>query len=93
MSNDKELTVPTVHLNGSGFKLLMEQYREAVEAVGNACEALPVPHGRDYYVQADGTYKVARQQFQGQHAKLTEVLTELRTIAREIYRQPHREAS
>lgn len=87
MGNDNGLKIPTVHLNGSGFKLLTEQYEVATRAVGAALDALPVPHGRDYYVQEDGAYEVARKQFHDQHAKLTEVLTELRTIYREIHRQ------
>jgi hypothetical protein len=51
---------PTLHLNGSDGEVLAKGYREAVEKVHEALEALraTVPHGRDYYVKAgDGIGK------------------------------------
>jgi len=91
MSNNKEeLVTPTVHLNGSGFRNLDEQYREGVQAVEDAIQKLPVPHGRDYYVQDDGAYEKARAQFEGQLKKLHEVKEELTEILRSVYRQERR---
>ena len=88
MSNDKkELTIPSVHLNGSGILNLTEQYEEAITAVDNALKVLPVPHGRDYYVQEEGAFERAREQFRAQNAKLAEVLEELRVIYRGVRRQ------
>jgi hypothetical protein len=79
--------VPSIHLNGSGAKNLTEQYEEAIETVSDAIDALPVPHGRDYYVQEDGSFERAREQFEEQVAQLNTVLEELKTIYRGIRRQ------
>lgn len=87
MSNKQDLTTPTVHLNGSGFKNLEEQYREGLQAVEDAIQKLPVPHGRDYYVQGDDVYLKARAQFEGQLEKLNAVKEELTEILRAVYRQ------
>ena len=88
MSTDKkELTIPSIHLNGSGIKNLTEQYEEAITAVDDALKALPVPHGRDYYVQEEGAYERAREQFKGQVSQLNGVLDELTAIYRGIRRQ------
>lgn len=86
-SNPKELKVPTVHLNGSGFENLHEQYLEGVRALNEALDKIPVPHARDYYVQEDGAFEEAREQFHQQRAKVKDVLDELRAIYREIARQ------
>lgn len=75
-----ELTIPTVHMNGSGAKNLNEQYRGALEAIQEARQALPVPHGRDYYVQEEGAYEKARAQFEDQVRKLGEVEEQLSGI-------------
>lgn len=75
-----EMTVPTVHMNGSGYDNLRRQYREGLEKVREARRAIPVPHGRDYYVQEDGAYERARAQFEGQMRKLEEIEEELSGI-------------
>jgi len=79
--------VPSTHLNGSGFKNLTEQYEKAIESVGNAINALPVPHARDYYVQEEGAFKIARDQYNEHVLKLSAVHEELKTIYRGIRRQ------
>lgn len=89
-TDDQELTVPTLHLNGSGWNNLYRDYSGALEALKAAMEALPVPHGRDYYVQDDGAYERARAQFEAQVAKIREVEEEVRAILEKIYEQ-HRE--
>jgi len=78
---------PSIHLNGSGIKNLTDQYEGALEAVSNAINALPVPHGRDYYVLEDGSFEVARKQYNAQVLKLNAVLEDLRSIYRNIRRQ------
>lgn len=78
---------PSIHLNGSGIKNLTDQYEEALEAVSNAINALPVPHGRDYYVLEDGSFEVARKQYTAQILKLNAVLEDLRSIYHNIRRQ------
>ena len=44
---------PTIHLNGSSAQSLFDGYRNALDKVTEAIEALQAcaPHGRDYYVQ------------------------------------------
>jgi hypothetical protein len=76
----KDLTVPTVHLNGSGYDNLHRDYRAALAAVREAREKLPRPHGRDYYVQEAGALEKALSQFTGQLRKLEEIETELTHI-------------
>ena len=87
MSTKPEPVVPSIHLNGSGIKNLTEQYEEGIEAVSAAINALPVPHARDYYVQEEGSFERAREQFNGQVLKLNSVLEELKTIYRGVRRQ------
>lgn len=76
----QKTVIPTVHLNGSGAKNLKAQYEEAIDAVSTAINALPAPHARDYYVQEDGAFEVARKQFREQILKLEAVREELKTI-------------
>jgi len=90
MKKPTDLTVPTLHLNGSGYDNLNEQYRGALEKLQEARRALPVPHGRDYYVQEDGAYERARAQFEGQLRKLEEVEEELSGILLGIMDQKRR---
>jgi hypothetical protein len=51
------MTVPTVHLNGTGREGLRRKYRTAYLTLTPAIEALrqTTPHGRDYYPQDGGT--------------------------------------
>lgn len=87
MSTKPEPVVPSIHLNGSGFKNLTEQYEEAIEAVSNTINTLPVPHGRDYYVQEEGSFERARDQFNAQVLKLDALREELKATYRGIRRQ------
>lgn len=87
MSEKPDTIAPTVHLNGSGFENLNRDYLEAIHAVEDAIQKLPVPHGRDYYVQGDDAYRKARDQFEAQVAKMAEVKKELLSTHRDICRQ------
>jgi cobyrinic acid a,c-diamide synthase len=51
---------PTVHLGGSGFTILYEQYTEAIQSLGFALDALnqTCPHPRDF-IKLDGGYQEA----------------------------------
>ena len=92
MTEATQAAFPVVHLNGSGAKLLKEQYEEAIEAVDAALRAIPAPHGRDYYVIPEGEpgYKEARSQFERQAKDLHRIGDELRAIYRAILRQENR---
>lgn len=73
------LTVPTVHLNGTGQKGLLEQLETAISAVDAATDAVAqaAPHGRDYYVQGPDAYSKARAEHDARLAKLQNVSYEL----------------
>ncbi len=83
----KDLIVPTVHRNGTGVGALYAQYAAGLKAVIAAKEALPQPHGRDYYTQGDDALSKATMQFQAQREKLSDVEAELRTVLVDIGNQ------
>lgn len=58
----QDLTLPTVHLNGTGRKMLAEGYQRAYVAVQDAIRAFNEIefNARDYYVQSDGAWPQAR---------------------------------
>ena len=55
-------TIPTIHLNGTGFTTLRDEYAAAYDAIEKAMEALAaaILNGRDYYPQEPGAYYKAR---------------------------------
>ena len=55
-------TVPTVHLNGTGFTTLRDEYAAAYDAIEKAIGALAAAtcNGRDYYPQSEEAYHQAR---------------------------------
>ena len=55
-------TVPTVHLNGTGFTTLRDEYAAAYDAIEKAIDALAAAtcNGRDFYTQPDGAFYKAR---------------------------------
>ena len=83
----EELTVPTLHLNGSGWKNLYEQCTASLGALRAAKVALPQPNARDYYVQGDYAILRATSQLDAQFAKLDEVEAELTKILEAISEQ------
>ena len=62
MPTTTNLTVPSVHLNGTGRKTLQEDYFRAYRALDEAIEAFYKIefNARDYYVQDDGAFFKAR---------------------------------
>tara|TARA_R110001592_G_scaffold31455_1_gene110842 strand:+ start:1353 stop:1652 length:300 start_codon:yes stop_codon:yes gene_type:complete len=57
-------TLPLIHLNGSGEKALLRQYKDLFEAVSKAQEAFEVVefHSRDYYPLGDVQWEKARDE-------------------------------
>ena len=55
-------TIPTIHLNGTGFIDLRDGYAAAYDAIDKAMDALAKAelNGRDFYVQGPGAYHQAR---------------------------------
>ena len=62
MQATTNLTVPSVHLNGTGRKTLQEDYFRAYRALDEAIEAFYKIefNARDYYIQEDGAFYKAR---------------------------------
>ena len=67
-------TIPTIHLNGTGFTTLRDEYAAAYDAIDKALEALASAtlNGRDYYPQKDGAYYKARAERDAALDKLRE---------------------
>jgi hypothetical protein len=82
VKNPKNLTLPSVHLNGTGRVGLMEQYHKAYMALHEAVVALreATPHNRDYYVQSDEAGPQARKEHQARLAAVEDVMEEIQTI-------------
>jgi hypothetical protein len=80
------MIVPTVHLNGSGRKSLLDGLERAGSALHEAIKALDdiAPNGRDYYPQGEGAFKQASAEHQVRVARLAGVLHELSQIAEAI---------
>lgn len=83
------LSVPTVHLNGTSRDALMAEMMAAIEAVRNAETALNAMtwHARDFYVQPDGAWEVAREQQRQRALALDTVRVELEVICEAVFDQ------
>lgn len=57
-----ELTLPSIHLNGTGRTMLAEGYQRAYTAAQDAIRAFNEIefNARDYYVQSDSAWPQAR---------------------------------
>jgi hypothetical protein len=57
-------TIPTVHLNGTGFTDLRDGYAAAYDAIDKAIDALGKAelNGRDFYPQGPDAYYQARKE-------------------------------
>ena len=57
-------TIPTIHLNGTGFTTLRDGYAAAFDAIEKAMDALAKAelNGRDFYPQGPGAYYQARKE-------------------------------
>ena len=81
-----DLAIPTVHLNGTSRDSLIDGLCDAGHVVIDAMKALAdaAPNARDYYVQGDDAYGIARTQHEERLAKLKSVYDELAAIAQAI---------
>lgn len=83
------MKAPTIHLNGTSADELLEQIAEA----SRACHALngaltnAMPNARDYYVQGDGAFEVARREWDARRQAVDKVRRELEEIADAIWEQ------
>lgn len=67
-------TTPTVHLNGTGFTTLRDEYAAAYDAIDKAIDALAAAtcNARDFYPQGNHAYYAARDERTAALAKLRE---------------------
>jgi len=78
------MTKPTIHLNGTSGEALLEGYRTAMEAVGEAVRKLnneTHPNARDYYPQGNHAYQDAVKEHTERRVKLESVYNELMELA------------
>lgn len=73
--NAASLTLPTVHMNGTGFKMLFEGYDQASDQLRHLTDAFGNIefNARDYYVQGPDAYTQARDERQAIYAKLRDI--------------------
>lgn len=66
--------IPTIHLNGTAFTTLRDEYAAAYDAIEKAIDALASAtlNGRDFYTQPDGAFYKARDERQAALDKLRE---------------------
>jgi hypothetical protein len=69
------ITLPTIHLNGTGAQSLADEYRAARKAADAAVDALVAAtcNGRDFYPQGSDAYYAARRERDAMLDKLHEV--------------------
>jgi hypothetical protein len=81
-NENKVLTTPTIHLNGSSAFNLAEEYRAAYSAVGDAIRAVQstAPNGRDYYVQGPDALGKANAEHLARLQRLSDVQKELEDL-------------
>ena len=81
------MKVPTIHMNGSGAKALLEQVENAHRAVVKAREAIEAawPNGRDYYPQGASAIREAESEWRERVRHLLVVQNELQALHEAIF--------
>jgi hypothetical protein len=81
-----ELVLPTIHMNGTSARCLLEGYMEARSAVMRASEAIQAIefNARDYYPQGGNAFRVAQEQHVSRMKRLAEISDELLRIAEHV---------
>ena len=82
------MMTPTVHLNGTGRKRLVEDACNVMRAIADAIDVAraAAPHGRDYYTQAGGAFEQARREYTARIERLEGVRREYEEFALAIDR-------
>lgn len=77
-----DLAVPTIHLNGTSKKALIEDLEKAVHALRAAVKAVAEasPNARDYYLQGHGAFPRATKEHASRLERVQSVEKELMTI-------------
>jgi len=78
---------PTLHLNGTGRADLLNQQRNAMQALRLALTAMQnaAPHGRDYYPQGPDALAKAQAEHAMRLALVEKVLGDLEILAASIH--------
>lgn len=79
---------PTIHLNGTSARDLLQKLSDASVAVQDAIRAVRAtcPNARDYYPQGDLAITKALEEHSARLASLAAVQTELETLAAHVAR-------
>ncbi len=85
------MTFPTIHMNGTSAKSLMEDIDHAYHAINAAMDALRrmSPNGRDYYPQPGDALGAAMREHQARSLKLQSVKDELESLSHYIADMEH----
>jgi hypothetical protein len=77
------LVTPTININGSDARDLMDALDNAMLALHDASKSLSKcsPHGRDYYLQGPDAIGHAIRQHVSRMQRLADISTELMTIS------------
>jgi hypothetical protein len=80
------MMLPTIHMNGTSARALLEGYCDAISAIHDALDALAraAPNGRDYYPQGPDTCALADAEHDARKRALVGVLDELQTLAEHV---------
>jgi len=90
-----DMTLQTIHLNGTGHKDLLKQAEDVYRAAGELIEALSkaTPNARDYYPQAtDAAHTQAVAEHQAMLMAVSEIRNEMLAIADHIHKNERRPA-
>lgn len=81
MPRETTLTLPTLHMNGTGFKMLSEGYEQAADKLDDFTDAFGSIefNARDYYVQNPEAYPKAREERMAIHAHIKAIKDYLHT--------------
>lgn len=73
---------PTIHLNGTSWQRLEEQYEAASDAIEAAIQSLKdaAPNGRDYYPQGPGAIEGAQDEHMDRMKRLDGVRREINEL-------------
>ena len=76
------MMIPTIHLNGTSRDALLSELESAHAAIGAAIGALRqvTVHGRDYYVQSDCAYALARHEMDVRLTALKDIANDVLTM-------------
>ena len=77
-----ELSIPTVHMNGTSKNELLDQLSSVYEALDNVLDVMrnASPNGRDYYTQEHGSFEKAVTEHRHRALKVYAVRDEVETL-------------